>query len=234
MATRSATTRRRLALAATSLLASIIVGACGASGVPASPAATAAGAPAGETGANDKGGAAEGSGGGGAAVAPVPPVADPGTVTVDPVAGGGTSGSTGSGTASTGSAVAYPYYGGTPGVAPDHTIVVSGYGQASMAADGADRAKAQAAAIAAALADARTQADAIAKATGVTITGVLSVNAAGYGGYPIPMAGSAGTGSVEAPPAVTPSDPGLAPEPVPSAGPIDFGISVTVAYSIGG
>jgi len=39
---------------------------------------------------------------------------------------------TGGGTVtSAGSAIAYPYVGGSPGVAPDHTIVVTGVGQAT-------------------------------------------------------------------------------------------------------
>ena len=35
-----------------------------------------------------------------------------------------------------GPAIAYPYYGGSPGVAPDHTIVVAGVGQADLRSDG--------------------------------------------------------------------------------------------------
>jgi hypothetical protein len=46
---------------------------------------------------------------------------------------------TGGGTiTSSGTAIAYPYYGGSPGVAPDHTIVVSGVGQADLKSDGSD------------------------------------------------------------------------------------------------
>jgi hypothetical protein len=51
-------------------------------------------------------------------------------------------------------AIAYPYFGGTPGVAPDHTIVVTGVGQADVQLDGSDRTAAQKSAIADALADA--------------------------------------------------------------------------------
>jgi hypothetical protein len=107
------------------------------------------------------------------------------------------------------------------------------------------------------MADARAQADAIAKAAGVTITGVLSVSASsGATGFPVPM-GAVGTGgavgpSTEAPDRSSgtegggstgagtgastgaPGGVGTAPAPAPTAGPIDFGMSVTVAYSIGG
>ena len=83
---------------------------------------------------------------------------------------------TGGGTvASAGSAIAYPYFGGSPGVAPDHTIVVTGVGQAAIASDGSDRAAAQKAALAAALADATAQPDVIAADTRLPISGVLSV-----------------------------------------------------------
>jgi hypothetical protein len=37
---------------------------------------------------------------------------------------------------SSGTAIAYPHYGGSPGVAPDHTIVVTGVGQAELKSDG--------------------------------------------------------------------------------------------------
>ena len=62
-------------------------------------------------------------------------------------------------------------------MAPDHTIVVTGVGQADIASDGSDQAAAQKTALAAALADAKTQADTIAADTGLTISGVLSVSA---------------------------------------------------------
>ena len=93
------------------------------------------------------------------------------------------------GSASSGVAIAYPYpgYPGTPGLAPDHTIVVTGFGRASMAADQSDRATAQQAALKAALADAKAQADTVATATGVTIQGVLSVSVSSSPGYFGPM-----------------------------------------------
>jgi hypothetical protein len=96
---------------------------------------------------------------------------------------------TGGGTASSsGTAIAYPVFAGSPGVAPDHTIVVTGVGQADVASDGSGQAAAQKTALAAALADAKTQADIIASDTGLSISGVLSVSASvspGYGVEPM-------------------------------------------------
>jgi hypothetical protein len=130
------------------------------------------------------------------------------------------------GTAASGSAIAYPYrgYPGSPGVAPDHTIVVTGAGQASLAADGSGRAAATKTALTAALADAKAQADVIASTLGVSITGVLSVSSSvgDYGPiYAVPMMGGS-------------SGPG-APVPAPTDGvsPPQVSVSVTVAYSIG-
>ena len=60
---------------------------------------------------------------------------------------------------SSGTAIAYPYFGGSPGVAPDHTIVVNGMGQADLKSDGSDRTAAQKNGLTAALADAKAQAD---------------------------------------------------------------------------
>jgi hypothetical protein len=161
---------------------------------------------------------------------PVPPVVPGGLAVGTPgalpaVTGGGTV-TVQSGTAQSGTAIAYPYFGGTPGVAPDHTIVVTGLGQADMKSDGSDRAAAQKSALADALADARSQADAIAAATGLSISGVLSVSASVSSSYGVmPMAGSA-TGSGPNQPA-----PPIAPVPVPSY-PQTLGVSVTVAYSV--
>jgi hypothetical protein len=72
-----------------------------------------------------------------------------------------------SGTAQAGTAIAYPYFGSSPGVAPDHTIVVTGVGQADMKSGGSNRAAAQKSALADALADAGSPVDAIAAATGL-------------------------------------------------------------------
>lgn len=123
-------------------------------------------------------------------------------------------------------AIAYPYFGGTPGIAPDHTIVVTGAGQSDLKVDGSDRATAQQRALQAALADAKAQADVIAAATGLTISGVLSVSASVWPDYGVmPMAGSPGgstTGGATPPQIV--SEPPLAQT---------LGVSVTVAYSVG-
>jgi hypothetical protein len=89
---------------------------------------------------------------------------------------------------------AYPYFAGSPGLAPDHTIVVTGVGQADLASNSSDQAAAQRIALAAALADAKTQADTIAADTGLTISGVLSVSASmspGYGVIPMVTNGAA-------------------------------------------
>jgi Protein of unknown function (DUF541) len=140
----------------------------------------------------------------------------PATVAVGPATG----------TAASSSAIAYPYrgYPGSPGVAPDHTIVVTGAGQASFAADGSGRAAATKTALTVALADAKAQADVIASTLSVSITGVLSVSSSvgDYGPiYAVPMMGGS-------------SGPG-APVPAPTDGvsPPQVSVSVTVAYSIG-
>ena len=123
-----------------------------------------------------------------------------------------------------GSAIAYPYFGGAPGIAPDHTIVVTGVGQADIASDGSDHAAAQTRALVAAMADAKRQADAIAAATGLSISGVLSVSASGSPSYGImPMMGAAGgTG---------PGQPLPPTVPVPVY-PQTLGVSVTVEYHV--
>jgi hypothetical protein len=159
---------------------------------------------------------------GSAAVGPgaLPPIAE----------GGGTS-------AASGTAIAYPYFGGTQGVAPDHTIVVTGVGQADLQPDGSDRAAAQKSAIAAALADARSQADAIAAETGLSISGVLSVSASLAPSYGImPMMANGGS---------TPPCPASIPEGGPSTGKAvppqvcspdyqqSLSASVTVEYRVG-
>ena len=185
------------------------------------------------------------------------PAGAPGAVTVVPtssgapnanpsgiVTSGGGVASSGVGVVSPGVAVApgvatapsiaypYPYYAGTPGVAPDHTIVVTGTGRADVKADLSDQASAQRSAIGAAIADARAQADVVARAAGVTITGVLSVSVSSGGAYAVPMA----TGAAGASPGVVQGGaPNIAPVPVP--GPIEptsqqLFVSVTVAYRI--
>ena len=129
------------------------------------------------------------------------------------------------GAAKSATAIAYPWFGGSPGIAPDHTIVVTGVGEANLKADGSNRAAAQKIALTAALADAKGQADAIAAATGLTISGVLSVSAAVSPMYPIlPMSGSATGGA----PGVATS-PAIAPAPTV---PETLGVSVTVEYRV--
>ncbi|MGO9180137.1 MAG: SIMPL domain-containing protein [Candidatus Limnocylindrales bacterium] len=141
---------------------------------------------------------------------------------------------------SSGSAIAYPYFAGSPGVAPDHTVVVTGVGQADMQSDGSDQAAAQKTALAAALADAKTQADTIASDTGLTISGVLSVSASVSPSYGIePMAGAASGSSTIVCPAIPPQASGaVIPEPVcpPVPQPVyqqTISVSVTVEYSVG-
>jgi Protein of unknown function (DUF541) len=130
----------------------------------------------------------------------------------------------GTGTTATGSAIAYPGYPGTPGLAPDHTIVVSGVGQANLAADGSRRAEATKTALVAALADAKAQADLIAARLNISITGVVSVSASvgDYGPIPyaVPMLGGSTT-------PVTP-----VPAPTDGVSLPQLSISVTVAYAI--
>jgi uncharacterized protein YggE len=114
-----------------------------------------------------------------------------------PTAAAGASGIAGSGgAAASGSGVAYPAFTGTTGLAPDHTIVVTGSGQATVRADGANRAAAERSALAQAVADARSQAEAIAAASGLQLRGVLSVSASVSPFYPpMPYAGGLDNGS---------------------------------------
>jgi len=137
---------------------------------------------------------------------------------------------------SSGSAIAYPFYGGTPGIAPDHTIVVTGVGQADVASDGSDQAAARQRALTTALADAKAQADAIASATGLSISGVLSVSASvspSYGVMPM-MGGSAGTPSCVEPVPVPGNGKTILPQPVcPPPYQQTLSVSVTVEYRVG-
>ncbi len=143
--------------------------------------------------------------------------------------------------------VSYPSFAGSPGLAPAHTIVVTGVGQATMPSDGSDLAAAQNTAIAAALADAKAQADAIASDTGLTISGVLSVSVSvspSYGVLP-PVSYGSGT-SACIPPAmgepsasgepVAPQASGMTVVPQPACVPVyrpTVSASVTVEYHIG-
>ena len=155
--------------------------------------------------------------------------AGPVTLPIVPIVGDQTvpSATVGSGRAVAGAAIAYPYpfFGGTPGIAPDHTIVVTGTGQADDASDGSDRAAAQKAALVAALADAKAQATTIAAAVGVSIKGVVSVSSSvgSFGPYPL----------AEGAPGGAPTQPVPAPNlPIP-VWPAQLNVSVTVVYAIG-
>jgi hypothetical protein len=140
-------------------------------------------------------------------------------------------GATGSGTAgsASGSAIAYPYpiFGGIPGVAPDHSILVTGTGQSPMKADGSNAAAAERAALGSALAEAKKRADEVAAATGVSIQGVLSVSVSVGQGWVAPM-------GIEVPDGTTvPPAAGTAPAPAPTTpNSVEMGVTVTVAYQI--
>jgi len=204
----------------------LIAAGCSTAGSPAaSPAAVGGGAsPAGPASDALRGAPAQ---------APSPASGGAGAPNGAGVSNGGTS-SSGAGIAAPNQAIAYPYpiYPGSPGVAPDHTIVVVGVGEAAVKADLSDRASAQRNALAAALADAKAQADVVAGTAGVRITGVLSVSASSGQSYAIPMVsgaaravpGATGSGpTTGVPPAVMPVEPGIS----------QLTVSVTVAYSIG-
>ncbi len=147
---------------------------------------------------------------------------------------GNPAGGVGTGTATGGAASAatiypYPGYAGTPGLAPDSTIVVTGSGRATMKVDLSNRAAAQRSAIAAALADAKGQATGVAGEAGVTLGGVLSVSVSSSEGYAIPMLGAA-----TVPPAAPQAGTG---NTGPTATPVqptstELFVSVTVEYSI--
>ena len=122
-------------------------------------------------------------------------------------------------------------------MAPDHTIVVTGVGQADLKSDGSDQAAAQRIALAAALADAKAQADTIAADTGLSISGVLSVSASvspGYGVMPM-VTNGAGTPTCVEPPVPAPAN-GTTNLPQPVCPPTyqqTLSVSVTVEYSVG-
>ncbi len=190
-------------------MAALLLAGCAAAGsaAPAAPSAT----PAGNTS---------------AAVAPGGPAA--GQVDIAP--GAGTS------SASSTSAVAYPYpvFGGSAGLAPDHELVVSGTGTATMKADASDRATAQRTALAAAIDDARSQAEAAAHDAGVTLGGVVSMSVSVGGSYvgvvPMDASGAPDTapsssGGTVVPPAAAGSAPNL-----PTTEQLE--VTVTVAYTI--
>jgi hypothetical protein len=158
-----------------------------------------------------------------------------GAVSVAPGVGTTTITRGGTTVAQAAAAIAYPYFGGSPGVAPDHTIVVVGLGQADLKSDGSDQAAAQKSALSAALADAKAQADVIASGTGLTISGVLSVSASaspGYGVMPL-VADGAGTPTCVVPMPATGSGKAILPQPdCPPIYRQTQSASVTVEYSV--
>ncbi|MGO9208343.1 MAG: SIMPL domain-containing protein [Candidatus Limnocylindrales bacterium] len=144
-------------------------------------------------------------------------------------------------TAQSGTAMVYPYGAGSPGLAPEHTIVVTGVGEVSVQSDGSDRASAQQGALAAALADAKAQADAIAADTGLSISGVLSVSASvspDYGVEPMVANASSEPACIIAIPGSRPSasagpvvpQSGCLPEPIYRQ---TLSASVMVEYRVG-
>ena len=144
-----------------------------------------------------------------------------------------------SGSATSAPSIAYPCFGGTPGIAPDHTIVVTGVGEAEIASDGSDRTSAEKDAITSALTDAKAQADAIAATTGRSISGVLSVSASvspAYGVVPMTGPAKGSASATPAPPAgsiASGAPVTTLPEPVvPPIYPQTLGVSVTVEYAI--
>jgi hypothetical protein len=170
-----------------------------------------------------------------AAAAPsAPSVSAGGAVSVAPGVGATTITRGGATVAQAAAAVAYPYYGGSPGIAPDDTIVVTGVGQADIASDGSDMAAAQKIALTAALADAKAQADIVALNASLTISGVLSISASvspGSGVMP-PVANGAGTPTCVVPMPATGSGKTILPQPVcPPTYQQTLSASVTVEYS---
>ncbi len=145
-------------------------------------------------------------------------------------------GSTGSGSATTNAAIAYPYpaLGGSAGLAPDHELVVNGTGEATVKTDLSNRAAAQRSALAAAIADAKAQAESAAADAGVRLGGVVSLSVSVGGGSIgiLPMGASApGTGAIapDGTTSVPPAAGGSAPI-LPATEQLE--VTVTVAYSI--
>jgi hypothetical protein len=149
---------------------------------------------------------------------------------------------TGTGTASAGSglasgvvggtSVAYPgpIYPGSLGAAPEGTILAGGSGTADMKVDGSDRASALPKATALALAEARTQAEAVATSMGVSLKAVYSVTVSTADSYAYPVqdcvvppatpgasnGGSTGSSSGATPNAAGSGAPAIAPVPLPA------------------
>ncbi len=161
----------------------------------------------------------------GPAIAPVP---NGSTTTTGSISAG----SSGGGSASGAMVYPYPGLGGSAGLAPDHELVVSGTGWATVKLDLTDRTAAQRSALAAAMADAKAQAQAAATDAGVTLGGVVSLSVSVGGNYAMPI------GVVE-PPMSAPSSGGVTsvPPAIGGSAPSEptteqLEVTVTVAYSI--
>ena len=145
-------------------------------------------------------------------------------------------GSVAVGSAVTGAAIApYPYFAGSPGLAPDNTIVATGNGQSVVPSE-SDRSSAEQSAIKSAIADARAQADAAAYAAGLSISGVLSVSVSvspDYGVVPMAATGSGPIACPAVPPSVKGTSPTV-PEPIcpPYPQTQTVSASATVAYRV--
>ena len=198
----------------------LLLAGCSAAGTPSSAPPTA------DPGSSQPGAPALGapsSGEAGSALAPIP---DPATTS------GFAAGAEGAASANTAIAYPYPGLGGSAGLAPDHELVVSGTGWASVKVDLANRSAAEKTALADALADAKAQAQAAAADADVTLGGVVSMSVSVNGGYAYPL------GVIEAPQSAPSSGGGVAvPPTTPGAAPAaptteQLEVTVTVGYSI--
>ena len=201
-------------------LLAVVIGGCSAASAPPTPKQ-----PASPTGA---------SAGSEAIGAPAVNLAGP-LAPPQPVGTASSAGAAGSGSASMAIAYPYPGLGGSAGLAPDHELVVSGTGWATVKADLSDRTTAQRSALAAALADAKQQAQAAAADAGVTLGGVISMSVSVGGGYALPMGvieapdtAPSGGGTTSVPP-VPPVQAGSAPS-TPTSEQLE--VTLTVAYTI--
>jgi hypothetical protein len=207
-------TRRRASLLVPVL--AVLIGGCTAAGTPSSPPqATSPSTP----------------------ELAAPAIGAPATTFVGPAIapvsnGTSTGGSSGSGSASAAIAYPYPVLGGSAGLAPDHQLVVSGTGWATVKADLSDRSAAQRTALAAALADVKAQAQAAATNAGVTLGGVISLSISVGGNYVMamgvvepPLTAPSTGGATAVPPATTGSAPST-----PTSEQLE--VTVTVAYAI--
>jgi Protein of unknown function (DUF541) len=200
-------------------LVALVLAGCSAGAAPSSTGLTSEpGSP--ELGAPAVGGPA--SGDAGMAIAPIP---DPSTTT------GVVIGAEGSASANTAIAYPYPGLGGSAGLAPDHELVVSGSGWATVKADLSNRTSAQRTALGGALADAKAQAQAAAADAGVSLGGVVSMSVSVNSNYAYPLgvvepdSGRSTGAGVPVPPATI----GSAPT-APTTEQLE--VTVTVAYSI--